>query len=106
MNKEEDTMFIKNHPNSPYFDDSHLDIKVWKVEAVIEGEVVDTDYAPCDMSDLGQLSEELLMYNDGAKIEAKLITLRDCPHDVQSDILKRFEEDRAQWEYESKMEEL
>ena len=95
-------MFIKDHPNSPYFDDSHLDIEVWKVEAVIDdGEVVDTDYAPCELSDLGQLSEELLMYNDGAKIQAKLITLRDCPENVQDDILKRFEDIRAQDDYEN-----
>ena len=91
----------KNHPNSPYFDDSHLDIEIWKVEAVIDGEVVDTDYAPCELSDLGQLSEELLMYNDGAKIQAKLITLRDCPENVQDDILKRFEDIRAQDDYEN-----
>lgn len=90
----------KNHPNSPYFDDSHLDIEVWKVEAVIDGEVVDTDYAPCELSDLGQLSEELLMYNDGAKINAKLITLRDCPENVQNDILKRFKDARDQQDYE------
>lgn len=93
-------MFIKNHPNSPYFDDSYLDIEVWKVEAVIDGEVVDTDYAPCELSDLGKLSEELLMYNDGAKIEEKLITLRDCPHDVQDYILKRFADAHAQDDYE------
>lgn len=94
-------MFIKNHPNSPYFDDSHLDVEVWKVEAVIDGEVVDTDYAPCELSDFGKLSEELLMYNEGAKIEAKLITLRDCPHNVQDDILKRFADARAQNDYEN-----
>lgn len=90
----------KNHQNSPYFDDSYLDIEVWKVEAVIDGEVVDTDYAPCEMSDLGQLSEELLMYNEGAKINAKLITLRDCPENVQDDILKRFTDARDQQDYE------
>ena len=94
-------MYIdKNHPNSPHFDDSHLDIDVWKVEAVIDGEVVDTDYAPCELSDLGQLSEELLMYNKGAKIKAKLITLRDCPENIQDDILKRFKDARDQQDYE------
>lgn len=95
-------MFIKNHSNSPYFDDSYLDdIEVWKVKAVVNGEIVDTDYAPCELSDLGKLSEELLMYNDGAKIQVELITLRDCPHDVQDDILKRFEDTRAQDDYEN-----
>lgn len=93
-------MFIKNHPNSPYFDDSHLDIEVWKIEAVIDEEVVDTDYAPCELSDLGKLSEELLMYNDGAKINAKLTTLRDCPENVQDDILKRFADACDQQDYE------
>lgn len=94
-------MFIKNHPNSPYFDDNHLDIEVWKVEAVIDGEIVDTDYAPCEMSDLGKLSEELLMYNDGAKIKVEVIGLGDCPDDVQDDILKRFADARAQDDYEN-----
>lgn len=70
------------------------------MEAVIDGEIVDTDYAPCEMSDLGQLSEELLMYNDGAKIQVKLITLRDCPENVQDDILKRFKDVRDQQDYE------
>ena len=90
----------KNHPNSPYFDDSYLDIEVWKVEAIIDGEVVDTDYAPCELSDLGKLSEELLMYNDGAKIKVEVIELRDCPDHVQHDILKRFKDARDQQDYE------
>ena len=90
----------KNHPNSPYFDDSHLDIEVWKLDAAIDGEIVDTVYAPCKLSNLGQLLEELLMYNEGANIEIKLITLRNCPKNIQDEIIKRFKDARDQQDYE------
>lgn len=100
-------MFIKNHPNSPYFDDSHLDITVFRIDMyTIDGDLLDFHW--CATED--EIEDEIRImkkyYPDCAYNKVFSCDLGDCPYDVQSDILKRFEEDRAQWKHESKMEEL